>query len=53
MGAEYTGETDLLEYTVGDIAIDNLSNDTENDYGQVMVSGQCHLSSSWSLTIVN
>lgn len=52
MGAEYTGETDLLEYTVGDIAIDNLSNDTENDYGQVMVSGQCHLSSSWSLTIV-
>ena len=38
-GAEYTGEKDLLEYTVGDIAIDNLSNDTTNDYGQVMVSG--------------
>ena len=37
-GAEYTGEKDLLEYTVGDVAIDNLSNDTENDYGQVMVS---------------
>ena len=29
----------MLEYTVGDIAIDNLSNDTTNDYGQVMVSG--------------
>ena len=36
-GAEYTGERDLLEYTVGDITIDNLSNDTSNDYGQVEV----------------
>ena len=38
LGAEYTGEKDLLEYSVGDITIDNLSNDTNNDYGQVMVS---------------
>ena len=37
-GAEYTGEKDLLEYMVGDITIDNLSNDTDNNYGQVMVS---------------
>ena len=37
-GAEYTGEADLLEYTVGDITIDNLSNDSDNNYGQVMVS---------------
>ena len=36
-GAEYTGEKDLLEYTVGDVTIDNLSNDTSNDYGQVEV----------------
>ena len=36
-GAEYSGEADLLEYTVGDIAIDNLSNNTESDYGEVMV----------------
>ena len=36
-GAEYSGEKDLLEYTVGDITIDNLSNNTESDYGEVMV----------------
>merc|ERR1712223_1083411 len=36
-GAEYTGEKDLLEYTVGDVTIDNLSNDTSSDYGQVEV----------------
>ena len=36
-GAEYTGEKDLLEYTVGDVTIDNLSNDSSHDYGQVEV----------------
>jgi len=28
-GAEYTGSKDLLEYTVGDVTVDNLSNETE------------------------
>jgi len=28
-GAEYGGNTDLLEYTVGDVTVDNLSNSTE------------------------
>jgi len=33
-GAEYGGSKDLLEYTVGDVTIDNLSNETEF-YGKV------------------
>ena len=48
-GAEYTGEADLLEYTVGDITIDNLSNDSDNNYGQVMVSRK---SSPFNIKIV-
>jgi len=33
-GAEYTGSKDLLEYTVGDVTVDNLSNETEA-FGQL------------------
>ena len=36
-GAEYTGSKDLLEYTVGDVTLDNLSNETEA-FGQISVS---------------
>jgi len=36
MGAEYTGKKDLLEYKVGDVKVENLSNNTEK-YGLAQV----------------
>jgi len=35
-GADYGGAKDLLEYTVGDVTVDNLSNETEQ-FGQLSV----------------